>query len=358
MVKGLYINQEQLEKVINENCTLKQIEEKNGGQGFYRYHVEKESEEFALNVYYTKKKGTTVVASCKNGQELEQIIIDSIEYKDVKTGSFSAEISEGVFSSLIGLLSQSTNVTVLGPEDKGKNGIIYRIKTNFGDSVTLTYFKTTSRMLYQGLLMKLYSIIKSFLLTIDNNSNITETDVGESEFEDKVQQHIDMYFPEGWGSIETVIQGFIKDSFTLAEVNTKLSDYAAWVMPVMRVLEYRIKKVCLDYGVMIDDSKGFKYYTNIASPRATDWIFTIDFSTDTVTGVNSNITAMPQEAKNTIVDCYEFLRKNRHEMFHATQILAGIKLVGTRDEALQIIIGACEEIEKSLVFKCNIEQIN
>jgi hypothetical protein len=354
MAKGLYINREQLEGVIIANCTLNKIELKNQGQGFYRYHVEKEGKEFSLNVYYTKKKGTTVSASCENGQELEQAIINSIEYKEVSNGSFSAKMSENFFESLVDLLRQLPNVTVSDPEDKGDNGIIYRVKTNFGDSVTLTYFKTTSRMLYQGLLMKLYSIIKSYLLTLNNT--ISETELGEQALEDKIQQHLKMHFPKGWNSLEPTIQGFVKDSFTLLEVNTKLSDYAAWVMPVIRVLEYRIKKICLDYGIMIDDTKGFRYYTDSAKPKAMDWIFEMDFASDSVTGVNPNIISMPQEVKDAIVECYDFLLKNRHEMFHATQILAGIKLVETRDEALQTIIAACEKIEKSLVYK--IRQIN
>lgn len=358
MVKGLYTNRIQLEKILAANCTLKQIEVVNEGQGFYRYHVEKEGKEFSLNVYYTKKMKATVLPNCQNGRELEQVIINSMEHKDVKHGSFSAKMSESFFKSLIDFLGELPHVLVLEPEDKGTNGIVYKVKTDFGDSVTLTYFKTTSRMLYQGLLMKLHSIIKSYLLPLDNkiieNNEITETETGDQKIEDNVQKHLKMHFPKGWNSLEPIIQGLIKDSFTLVEVNTALSDYAAWVMPVLRVLEYRIKKICLDYNVIIDDTKGFKYYTNSAGPNDMDWIFTMRH--DSVTGVNPNITTMPQEAKDAIVECYEFLRKNRHEMFHANQILLGTKLVGTRDEALQVIIGACEKIEKSLGY--NIRQIN
>lgn len=354
MVKGLFINREQLEGVLSTNCTLKQIEVKNLGQGFYRYHVEKEGNEFFIDVFYTKKKGTTVTANCENGQELEQTIINSIDYKEVSYGNFSAKMSKKTFDSLVELLRELPHVTVSEPEDKGNNGIIYRINTDFGDSVTLTYFKTTSRMLYQGLLLKLYSIIKTFLLTLD--STIAETEFSEQTHEDKVQQHLTTHFPKGWNSLEPTIQGFIKDSFTLVEVNETLSDYAALVMPVMRVLEYRIKKICLDYGVIIDDTKGFKYYTDIANPRALDWIFVMDFQSDSVKGVNPDIKNMPIDAKDVIVECYDFLRKNRHEMFHATQILAGIKLVGTRDEALQLIIETCEKIEKSVTYK--IRQVN
>ncbi|WP_116344998.1 RNase LS family HEPN domain-containing protein [Bacillus sp. HMA207] len=360
MAKGLFINREQLERTLNANCTLKLIELKNQGQGFYRYHVEKEGKEFSLDVFYTKKRKTTVLASCEDGQELEQAIINSIEYKEVSNGSFSAKVSESYFKSLIDFLGQLSNVSVSEPEDKGTNGIVYRVKTDFGDSVTLTYFKTTSRMLYQGLLMKLHSIIKSYLLPLNNtiveNNTITETEIGEQELEDKVQQQLKMHFPQGWDSLEPTIQGFIKDSFTLVEVNTRLSDYAAWVMPVLRVLEYRIKRICLDYNVIIDDTKGFRYYTNSAGTNDMEWIFMMDFQSDSVTGVNPNITNMPQGAKDAIVECYDFLRKNRHEMFHATQILAGIRLVGTRDEALQLIIGACEKIEQSLTY--TVRQIN
>ncbi|MBU8789978.1 hypothetical protein NSA56_07735 [Oceanobacillus caeni] len=56
MAKGLFINRDQLERVINANCTLKLIELKKKEQGFYRYHVEKEDKEFSIDVYYTKKR--------------------------------------------------------------------------------------------------------------------------------------------------------------------------------------------------------------------------------------------------------------------------------------------------------------
>ncbi|MFD1446885.1 type II toxin-antitoxin system RnlA family toxin [Oceanobacillus profundus] len=351
MAKGLYISRDQLEKVINANCTLTNIKIMNESQGFYRYHVEKDYNEFYINVYYTKKRGTTITANCENGQELEQAIINSIEYKEVRNGSFSANMSKEFFDSLVDLLRNLPSVSVSDPEDKGNNGIIYKVKTDFGDSVTLTYFQSTSRMLYQGLLMKLYSIIKSYLLTLNNT--ISETELGEQALEDKVQQHIKTHFPKGWSALETTVQGFVKDSFTLVEVNAKLSDYAAWVMPVIRVLEYRIKKICLDYSVMIEDSKGFKYYDTVTNRTANIFNFS---SSGSVIGVNSNISSMPEDAKDIIVECYDFLRKNRHEMFHATQILVGMKLVETKEEALQIIIETSEKVEKSLVY--NTIQLN
>lgn len=348
MAKGLYINKSQLEQVIIANYDLEKIELKNPTQGFYRYYIGKEEREFILDVFYTKKGTTTITAHCEDGQELEQAIINSIEYKEVRSGSFSAVMSEKSFDSLVELLVNVPNILVSEPDDKGYNGVIYKVTTDYGDSVTLTYFKSNNRLLYQGLMMKLYSIIKSNVLDINNSVSITETDLGEKTLDDKVQLHIDTYFPNGWSTLEPTIQGFIKDGFALVEVNTKLSDYAAWVMPIMRVLEYRIKKVCLDYDVIINDSKGFRYYTNIARPNATDWIFRMDFSTDTVLGVNPNINNMPQVVQDSIVECYDYLRKNRHEMFHATQILSGIKLVETSADAFETIVGACEVIEKSI----------
>lgn len=348
MAKGLHISRTQLEDVINANYTLDKIELINPAQGFIRYHLVTEEKNIVLNVYYTKKGTATVQTNCENGQELEQMIINSMEYKDVINGSFSTNITEKTFLNLIQFLSQLSQVEVSDPDEKGINGIIYKVKTDFGDSVTLTYFKTTSKMLYQGRLMKLYSIVKSYLIPLD--SKIIETIQTEQTIEGKIQQQLKTHFPHGWTELEPTIQGFIKDSFSLLEVNVVLNDYAAPVMPVMRVLEYRIKKICADYDVIIDDAKGFKYYTNSAPSRNNDWIFDMDFSRDVVRGINSNISSMPPQAADVIVECYEFLRKNRHEMFHATQILSGMKLVGTKAEALQTIIETCEHIERSLTY--------
>lgn len=319
----------------------------NDSQGFYKYFIEKDEVRFILSVYYTKKKGTTILASCEHGKELEQIIVNAVEYKDVRSGSFSAQMSKEFFNSIIDLLGTLPNINVTEPDDKGQNGIIIKISTDFGDSATLTYFTSKSKMLYQGLFMKLYAIIKSYLLTLQNN--ISETEFNEPTLDVKVQQHINTNFPNGWNLLEPVLKGLIKDSFSLVEEKRELSDYAACVMPIIRVLEYRIKKVCLDYGININDKKGFRYINDSSNPDSTRPIFIV--RDDIVESVNTEITSMPEEAKETIIQCYDFLRKNRHEMFHATQILLGMKLVGTKDEALNMIIETSARIEESLTIK-------
>ena len=70
--------------------------------------------------------------------------------------------------------------------------------------------------------------------------------------------------------------------------------------------------------------------------------------------INRNLQSIfNSDTIDVLVRCYEYLKANRHEMFHTTQIVQGTKLVSTPEDAYAIIEGACKLIEESLVLNVN-----
>lgn len=202
-------------------------------------------------------------------------------------------------------------------------------------------------MYYQGLLMNFYAIIKEFISPLSEDTPKTVLNFG-SKKEDKsylVEQYINENLPEGYALLDPLLQGFVKDTFTLVVANTELSDYAAWVMAIFRVLEQRIKAVCLRNNLIIKDEAGFKYYdennklVRLFTPNQGHTVVNRDLSS-----------TLDNETCDILIRCYEYLKANRHELFHATQIVEGIRLVGTPEQAKLMIKASCELIEESLVY--------
>lgn len=350
--KGYYLNRVGLEKIIKDFCTIQSTECLNQANQQTRYALEKNGSQFFIDVFFKKDNTITVTPVLKGSSpefstELHGLIRDGAEYNDVVSGTFSTQLKPESFKDLREYLKDLPGVTCTLDEDKGQNGNVVKYITDFGDSVTLTYYESTQKMFYQGLLMNLYVIIKTYIAPLVGNILPTKIsgDSSESE-EDKVNKHIQSYLPKGFMHLDPIMADFITDSFTLVVAGTKLRDYAAWAMPTIRVLEHCIKRLCLDNNVILRDEQGFKYYVNA---RDTDYVF---YTNNGRVVINNNLkSSFDSDTIDVLVRCYQFLKANRHEMFHTTQIVQGTKLVPSPEDAYAIIEGSCKLIEESLVFK-------
>lgn len=350
--KGYYLNRVGLEKIIENFCTILSTECLNPANQQTRFNLEKNGIGFFIDVFF-KKDNTITVTPLQKGRapelatELCGLIRDGAEYNDVVSGTFSTPLTPKSFKDLREYLEALPGVTCTLDEDKGQNGTIVKYITDFGDSVTLTYYQSRQKLFYQGLLMNLYVIIKTYISPLVGNIIPTKISRDNSESEDEiVNKHIQNYLPKGFIHLDPIMADFIRDSFTLVVAGTKLRDYAAWAMPTIRVLEHCIKRLCLENNVTLRDEQGFKYYINATD---TDYVF---YSNNGSIVINRNLqSTFDSDTSDILVRCYTYLKANRHEMFHTTQIVQGTKLVPTPEDAYTIIEGSCKLIEESLVFK-------
>lgn len=352
--KGYYLNRVGLEVIINNFCAIKSSECLNPTNQQTRYSLEKNGSEFYIDVFFRIDNTITVTPLPKGNSpelatELHGLIRDGVEYKNVVSGTFSTLLPSDKFTELTDYMESLPGLKYT-KEDKGQNGLILKYSTDFGDSVTLTYYNSTQKLFYQGLLMNLYVVIKTFLATYTGNVISTKiSDSGNESSDDKVTKHINENLPRGFSLLDPLMANFITDSFTLVVASPPLRDYAAWAMPTIRVLEHRIKQLCLDNNVYLSDKQGFKYYVNPGVSNETDYVFN---SNHRNTFINTNLQSnFDSDTIDILVRCYHYLKANRHEMFHTTQIVEGTKLVSTPEEAYAIISGSCKLIEESLVLQ-------
>lgn len=351
--KGFYINKVSLEKRLSDYCEIIGTEVKNQKNQQTRYTLEKDEVTFYIDVYF-RADNTITINPIGNGDsiqlsnEIYGIIRDSDEYKDVTNGTFSTEMSYEVFEQLLDFLKQLPGVTQGRCEDKGNNGIITKFTTDFGDSTTLTYYRSTSKMFYQGRVMNLYPIIKTFIAPLVRETSGTTLDFGGSRQEtgSTVEEYISENLPHGYSFLDPIMAGFVRDTFTLVVASPQLNDYASWLMGIMRVLEHRIKDICHSNDLIIDDEKGFSYFLDTGK---TKMLFSPDNNGGHV--VNKELKSkLDTDTCDLLERCYKHLKENRHEVFHVKQITSGTVLIPTSELAIATITETCELIEESLVY--------
>ena len=187
--KDLVLSREDVLGIIKEFGTIQAEKVINPSAGCTRYTVLKDESSFKFDVWF-KNSGRVKVASVGKsvlGEQLKEIFISKSRYPEIIGTSFAAKISEQVFLDLIEYLSQGvTNVSVGEAQDKGINGIIYKITTNFGDMATITFWSSTGMFRFQGYMMAIYAEVRSFLLPqlpneVNSTSNLVTTNLNDIE---------------------------------------------------------------------------------------------------------------------------------------------------------------------------------
>ncbi len=352
--KGLLLNEEDVERIISNFGIMHSKVLKNEISGQTRYTICKNDLMFEIDIYFKKTGRITVVPIGVNnelGNELKLIFESQSRYHEIIGVNFSVKLSEEIFDDLIEYLSEGVeNTTVEEPEDKGNNGRVYKIHTNFGDAATVTYYKSTKRLLFQGYMMSIYSEIRSFILPqisevvsdVNFNDNVS-TEIKNTKIES--QKFIARLMPTYINESKTKIKGLITDSAEMLLLyknqEIMLSDYSPVSMPILKVLEYRIKEICLSYGIIINDKISF----------VANGIFEAkDNSGDgskKIAAKSENL--IDEKYHMVLVKIYEYFIKNRHSTFHTMQQGELTKPVKNIEDAQNIIIESLQLLEESCI---------
>ncbi|MBO0474418.1 type II toxin-antitoxin system RnlA family toxin [Enterococcus ureasiticus] len=338
---GLFISREEVEKVIKNFCEVESIDEINGNSHQTRYKLSKDSKQFSIDIYYRNDKTCTInlLGNADKkilGEQLKELINSQVVYGERASASFTIKIKEKEFENLIHYLGEIDTVTKDSDEDKGDNGRIVKLTTDFGDRTTLTYYNSSGTMRYQGLMMDLYVEVKTFVTPLGNElSNIVVSKNSDIlDLSSKIDDFISLNVPNYYANADKVIQEFIEDSIKMLLSNGELNDYAVWATPVLRVLEQRIKEILGFNGIIIDDKKGFKV--------GRTYIF--DSSQIGATRINVSVDS---QHSSCLISCYEYWKDNRHQLFHGNQVAATIRRVPCPSDAQVIIVEVCKRLENS-----------
>ena len=209
----------------------------------YNYEVMVNGIRVLIAVYFRSDNTISCVAQgsgeSKNLSQEINYIKDNVNYKNVASGTFTCEMTKDKFETLTEYLVSLDGVKITYNEDKGINGQVVKLINNIGDKVTLTFWESKGKMLFQGYLMLLHVEVKSFISAFGYVK--TELDKVEdeqkSQNEIKVNELINKLMPNSYNNLNELLQDFIYDSIVQIIQRNTLRDYSAWTFPVLKALE-------------------------------------------------------------------------------------------------------------------------
>lgn len=347
--RGLHITKEELESMIETYGEI--MESKPVGNGNqYNYKVTVNGIEVLIAVYFRNDNTVSCVAQgsgeSKNlSQEIVNYIKDNVDYKNVASGTFTCEMTKDKFEVLIKYLTSLDGVKITYNEHKGINGQVVKLISNIGDKITLTFWESKGKMLFQGYLMVLHVEVKSFISAFGYVK--TELDKVEAEQksqnEIKVTELINKLMPNSYNNLNELLQDFIYDSIIQIIQRNTLRDYSAWTFPVLKALEGRTKQVLAFNGIRIVDKRGFK----VRHPENNEYV-PIFSKKDSKYQVDTSIVSiLDGNTLDTLSECYSYLCKHRNSTFHVSCVLNFTRRVETPEEAEGIVYETCKIIEES-----------
>lgn len=354
--RGLHISKDRLHTLIQQNGTIRKSDCVNEVNQQFKYEIEMKGCSVELSIYFRKDNTISCVAqgSGKCGElskELVSYIKENADFNNISSGTFTCELPKDKFKMLIDYLASLEGVKIISNEEKGNNGQIVQFISDIGDKITLTFWETKSKMLFQGYLMLLHVEVKSFISAYSyvktEFDNIEEEK--KSEKAKKVDEIINKIMPCSYNKLEPLLQDLIHDSVVQLVARNELRDYSAWAFPVLKALEGRTKQILLFEGVRVNDKIGFKFnvsndpvnkeYKNIFLHNRTNHL--VDTSIIPITDGNT---------LNALSDCYSYLCKQRNPNFHVSQVLRFTRKLEKTEDAENIIYDVCKIIEKSYVL--------
>lgn len=348
--KGLHISKERLEEIINMYGAIREIACINNANGQFRYTIENADGIFKMNVFF--RKDNTITCNVQGtdeeksiGSKLVDIIYESEQEKNIRSGTFTCKISKDNLEGLIEYLKEKEGVSLIRDEEKGDNGHVYKFLDEVGDSITLTYYNNAT-MLFQGYLMQLHTEVKCYLNSYEYVKTEIDMQTGNEidERENNVQLLIKKYLPNSYDKLNDYLKDQLYDSLNLVVIHNEMRDYSSWTFQGLKALEGRIKEIFAFEGIAIDDKRGFR--KKISSNRLVP-IFNFN-EVSKKHSLNSRVVNISDaDTVSVLGEAYTFLNKHRSELFHTKQVMAGTRQIDTPEEAEAIIFEICKIIEDS-----------
>ena len=226
----------------------------NEGIGQNRYTLKIEGKEAMLDFFFRNSDGTTTIKPTGNefskeiGTKIADHIVEANNCCNIKKGVVTLEnITQNQFDELKNYLASIEGVEVLA-EDNHANGCgqLWKIKSQIGDKITLTYYKKSGKLVSQGYMFKLFLEVTSFLTGLGLKF--------EKEVNDKNNDDVFQYiFIKGEkDNIETQLRSnyVIKSLNDYGIKNLQIaSQYCNWDKDCAKIV---VKKFLLRYGNVID----------------------------------------------------------------------------------------------------------
>lgn len=212
-----------------------------------------------------------------------------------------------------------------------------------GDKLTLTAYQN-GRLVIQGKPLLLYNeflSIISYSPKVGINDIIQATKIFGIESVndvDEARHRLESLMPTAYnGCVDDTIWKVFSPSMTLVGVNKDMEDYSYCVFPALRALEGYLDFLLGEKGIVVDLKHNYgTIFDN--DPN--------DFSKKRVRPIISKKIS-DQRYDDSLSKVYNYLRNNRHVIFHMNQIFIATKIIPNKEDAVSTINDVALLIEET-----------
>lgn len=326
--KDLNINREIYENLINDHtaCQLDcPIEVQTKGSG-HHHKIVKDGKAVRYIAFF-KKNGSTTFQIIDHDDDIAKKFLESICEKCIvnKTNSgfiSCPDFSKENFDLLVEFLDEENSFEVIKNDE---TEVHYKVTSKYNDSIFLTRYPTTNRLLIQGRPLYLYSETKSLLSgliefdkVVEIESNLYKVDIKPDDIQIEIKERLAPVFD----FLDDKIIKIITPSIVLMKFEILLDDYSSYVYPALRGVEGYIRKLLSEYSQEHNKTKklGSLFDTNSFEP--------LDFLKKDIS--NDNVCV-------ALKDAYSIYYKHRHSLFHTQTHAETTRIIEKRETAEALI---------------------
>ncbi|NLD35868.1 MAG: hypothetical protein GX654_03280 [Desulfatiglans sp.] len=251
--KKLNLDRNKIDGTIQECAGLDEKPKPQQKGNGYHYTIMKNGKEVKFIIYLNGDGTTTLTPAGKNtvlSIEILEFIVGRCLITEKKHFELSFKsVPDENFDQLLAFLCEDRNAEVVN-DDVRTNQRIIKIKSQFSDEITLTYYSNKT-VLVQGKPLSLYVDVKLFFYETLSLEEVVEKESEEYNIDIKVndiRHEFVQLMPNAYPYLEEKVIKVITPSLSLLKLNIQLEDYSSFVFPVLKGLEGYIKQILRDKG--------------------------------------------------------------------------------------------------------------
>lgn len=304
----------------------------------YRCEILADSKRAILDFYFNND-GTTTIYATGGNQDISLILKAKLEEKCQYKGEINGKtyslkkLSNEWIENLINYLSSLEGVEVRKTEVFTHPGhIMYKFTSKIGDRLTINHY-TTGTVTLQGKPAYLYGEAISILSyckeisvedIVDTVNSFHEINITTSD----VRSEMEILLPRSYKNLDDMILKLLSPSISLRRIKIPLEDYSCYAFPALRALEGYIKFLLGNKGIHVKHSFGGIFHGTELQEKHKEMIEDVTY-------------------QNEVEKLYEYLKGNRHVLFHTEQMLIGTTILEDKQEADEIVNTVLHLIETS-----------
>jgi hypothetical protein len=304
-----------------------------------------------INIFF-KKNGVTTIQfkTGKNqplGKKLADYLYETVDPSESATVNLSLK---GIDTENIGILLDDLG-SILDSDAKqefeitrhttNKHSTQYHITSKkFKDRVVMTHHHTTNCLQVQGRPLFCYrNISYSLAILLDQQSLLSVISCTSDEDkllvrEEVAEVYIESEYKYSFPRLEPVYKDLLISSYCVKLASPELPEYSMLLYADLRVLEGIIKETLIKHGKPTDSNKldiGY-YFDCRRSSSSLKSEHISDFDT--------------AEAISSLESCYHLYRKQRHSLFHMSDIKLASRTISTLGEVMNLSSDVASKIEE------------